>query len=227
MTTDSTTKNRGRMVAGRRRILAGAAALAGAAVLGFPAIRTRAAQTLKVGTYGGYFKDSFDQHIYPDFTKETGIEIEFDRRADRRGLARAAADRGGRRRGPGRRQHDGAGLAPEGRERAALGAARRQQAAQRQESPRALREALSRRQGQQPRGGVLVCHAGHQYGRVSGGADLLEGAVGPRQRGQDRPAGAGQQFVPAGDHRQDLVRRHGHPRAPRRASPRCWRSWRR
>jgi putative spermidine/putrescine transport system substrate-binding protein len=76
MTTDSTTTNRGRMVAGRRRVLAGAAALAGAAVLGFPAIRTRAAQTLKVGTYGGYFKDSFDQHIYPDFTKETGIEIE-------------------------------------------------------------------------------------------------------------------------------------------------------
>jgi putative spermidine/putrescine transport system substrate-binding protein len=75
MTSDST-NNRGRMVTGRRRVLAGAAALAGTAVLGFPAIRTRAAQTLKVGTYGGYFKDSFDQHIYPDFTKETGIEIE-------------------------------------------------------------------------------------------------------------------------------------------------------
>jgi putative spermidine/putrescine transport system substrate-binding protein len=76
MTSDTTTNNRGRLVAGRRRVLAGAAALAGTAVLGFPAIRTRAAQTLKVGTYGGYFKDSFDQHIYPDFTKETGIEIE-------------------------------------------------------------------------------------------------------------------------------------------------------
>lgn len=35
-----------------------------------------AADTLKVGTYGGYFKDSFDKHIYPDFTKETGIKIE-------------------------------------------------------------------------------------------------------------------------------------------------------
>ncbi|UCG06211.1 MAG: ABC transporter substrate-binding protein [Desulfobacterales bacterium] len=31
---------------------------------------------LKVGAYGGYFKDSFDKHIYPDFTKETGIQIE-------------------------------------------------------------------------------------------------------------------------------------------------------
>jgi putative spermidine/putrescine transport system substrate-binding protein len=60
----------------RRAVLAGAAALVGTAALGFPAIRTRAAQTLKVGTYGGYFKDSFDAHIYPDFTKETGIEIE-------------------------------------------------------------------------------------------------------------------------------------------------------
>jgi putative spermidine/putrescine transport system substrate-binding protein len=35
-----------------------------------------AEDTLKVGTYGGYFKDSFDKHIYPDFTKETGIKIE-------------------------------------------------------------------------------------------------------------------------------------------------------
>jgi len=60
----------------RRRVLAGASAIAGAAITGFPMIRARAAQTLKVGTYGGYFKDSFDQHIYPDFTKETGIEIE-------------------------------------------------------------------------------------------------------------------------------------------------------
>jgi putative spermidine/putrescine transport system substrate-binding protein len=60
----------------RRRFLIGAGALGAAALAGFPAIRTRAAQTLKVGTYGGYFKDSFDQHIYPDFTKESGIEIE-------------------------------------------------------------------------------------------------------------------------------------------------------
>ena len=81
---------------GRRGLLAGASALAATTVLGFPAIRTRAAETLKVGTYGGYFKDSFDQHIYPAFTEETGIEIEFDRRADRRGLAGPADDRGAR-----------------------------------------------------------------------------------------------------------------------------------
>ncbi|MEK0081767.1 ABC transporter substrate-binding protein [Benzoatithermus flavus] len=61
----------------RRRLLTGAAAVAGTAALGLPAVRrARAAQVLKVGTYGGYFKDSFDEHIYPDFTRETGIEIE-------------------------------------------------------------------------------------------------------------------------------------------------------
>ena len=60
----------------RRGLLAGAGAAAATAIVGFPAIRTRAAATLKVGTYGGYFKDSFDEHIYPAFTEETGIEIE-------------------------------------------------------------------------------------------------------------------------------------------------------
>ena len=60
----------------RRDFIAGAGALGALALTGFPAIRTRAAGTLKVGTYGGYFKDSFDQHIYPAFTEETGIAIE-------------------------------------------------------------------------------------------------------------------------------------------------------
>ena len=32
--------------------------------------------TLKVGVYGGYFKDSFDKHIFPEFTKATGIKVE-------------------------------------------------------------------------------------------------------------------------------------------------------
>ena len=35
-----------------------------------------AAGTLKVGVYGGYFKDSFDKYIFPDFEKETGIKVE-------------------------------------------------------------------------------------------------------------------------------------------------------
>jgi putative spermidine/putrescine transport system substrate-binding protein len=35
-----------------------------------------AERSIKVGAYGGYFKDSFDKHIFPDFTKETGIKVE-------------------------------------------------------------------------------------------------------------------------------------------------------
>lgn len=35
-----------------------------------------AQQSLKIGVYGGYFKDSFDAHIFPLFTEETGIEVE-------------------------------------------------------------------------------------------------------------------------------------------------------
>lgn len=58
----------------RRRALAGAAALTAAAIL--PRGRAKAADPLKVAVYGGYFKDSFDQHVFPIFTKETGIEVE-------------------------------------------------------------------------------------------------------------------------------------------------------
>ena len=49
----------------------------GAVALSMPFVsRAWAADPLKVGTYGGYFQESFDKHIYPDFIKETGIEIE-------------------------------------------------------------------------------------------------------------------------------------------------------
>lgn len=51
------------------RILALAAAFALIAPLA-------CAEPLKVGVYGGYFKDSFDKHIFPDFTAETGIEVQ-------------------------------------------------------------------------------------------------------------------------------------------------------
>ena len=59
----------------RRRLLRGAASLA-ATALAMPAVHVRANQRLKVGTAGGFFEESFVNHIYPDFTKETGIEIE-------------------------------------------------------------------------------------------------------------------------------------------------------
>ncbi len=58
----------------RRAVLA--SGLAGAALLGMPAIVRAADRSLKVGVYGGYFKKSFDQHIFPDFTKATGIAVE-------------------------------------------------------------------------------------------------------------------------------------------------------
>jgi len=61
----------------RRRFLAGAGAtVAAGAAMGALPRRVRAARSLKVGVYGGYFKDSFDKHIFPDFTKETGIEVQ-------------------------------------------------------------------------------------------------------------------------------------------------------
>ncbi len=60
----------------RRTVLGGIGAAAGVAALGMPAVHTRAAEPLKVGVYGGYFKESFDQFIFPDFTAATGIEVQ-------------------------------------------------------------------------------------------------------------------------------------------------------
>ncbi|OHV81379.1 PotD/PotF family extracellular solute-binding protein [Ensifer sp. LCM 4579] len=59
----------------KRRTLLGAG-LAGAAALAMPAVLRAQDRSLKVGVYGGYFKDSFDKNIFPDFTKATGIAIE-------------------------------------------------------------------------------------------------------------------------------------------------------
>ena len=62
----------------RRTILktgAGLAGLAAAApILGAPALASK--RSIKVGSYGGYFEDSFKKHVYPEFTKATGIEVE-------------------------------------------------------------------------------------------------------------------------------------------------------
>lgn len=60
---------------GRRSVLAGAAAAGAVMTLGAPAIRAQE-RSLKVGTYGGYFEDSFKKHIYPAFTKATGIKVD-------------------------------------------------------------------------------------------------------------------------------------------------------
>ncbi|NRG19534.1 extracellular solute-binding protein [Rhizobiales bacterium] len=58
----------------RRTLLAGAAA--GASVLAMPNVLRAQDRTIKVGVYGGYFKDSFDKHVFPEFTNATGIAVE-------------------------------------------------------------------------------------------------------------------------------------------------------
>src|SRR6185312_2094438 len=58
-----------------RRGLLGAG-IAAAGVLAMPSILRAQDKSLKVGVYGGYFKKSFDEHIFPAFTKATGIAVE-------------------------------------------------------------------------------------------------------------------------------------------------------
>ena len=59
----------------RRTLLkttAGAAAATG--LLAAPALAST--RSIKVGSYGGYFEDSFKKHVYPVFTEATGIQVE-------------------------------------------------------------------------------------------------------------------------------------------------------
>ena len=58
----------------RRAVLATGLAAAGA--LAMPSVLRAQDKSLKVGVYGGYFKDSFDKNIFPEFTKTTGIAVE-------------------------------------------------------------------------------------------------------------------------------------------------------
>ncbi|MGF1593975.1 MAG: PotD/PotF family extracellular solute-binding protein [Kiloniellaceae bacterium] len=58
----------------RRTVMA--TGLAGAGVLAMPSVLRAQDRSLKVGVYGGYFKDSFDEHIFPEFTRATGIAVE-------------------------------------------------------------------------------------------------------------------------------------------------------
>lgn len=58
----------------RRAVLAGGAGAA--ALLASPAVLRAQEKSLKIGVYGGFFKDSFDKNIFPDFTKATGIAVE-------------------------------------------------------------------------------------------------------------------------------------------------------
>lgn len=60
----------------KRREFLTTASVAGLGTLAAPSILRAQGAPLKVGTYGGYFEDSFKKHIYPDFTKATGIAVE-------------------------------------------------------------------------------------------------------------------------------------------------------
>ncbi|MGF1553116.1 MAG: extracellular solute-binding protein [Paracoccaceae bacterium] len=62
----------------RRSLLGQGAAIAGLAALpasiGAPAIAQ--SRSIKIGAYGGYFENSFKEHVYPAFTEATGIAVE-------------------------------------------------------------------------------------------------------------------------------------------------------
>lgn len=59
-----------------RRTVLGVGIGAGVAMLAMPNVLRAQDKSLKVGVYGGYFKDSFDKNIFPEFTKATGIAVE-------------------------------------------------------------------------------------------------------------------------------------------------------
>jgi putative spermidine/putrescine transport system substrate-binding protein len=58
----------------RRSVLG--SGLAAAGVLAMPSVLRAQDKSLKVGVYGGYFKDSFDKNIFPEFTKASGVAVE-------------------------------------------------------------------------------------------------------------------------------------------------------
>lgn len=55
-----------------RYLLVGFAAVA----LALGSLAAAQERSVKIGVYGGYFKDSFDAHVFPLFTEETGIKVE-------------------------------------------------------------------------------------------------------------------------------------------------------
>ena len=60
----------------RREFLKTSTAAASTLAVGTYLPRAWASEPMKVSAYGGYFEDSLAEHVYPAFTKATGIEIE-------------------------------------------------------------------------------------------------------------------------------------------------------
>ena len=185
---------------------------AGLSALAAPALLRAQGATLKVGTYGGYFQESFETHIYPDFTAETGIAVESIGEPTGEAwlvqLEQAAR--------AGQAPADVSMMAQVARlrgEPSELWAPLDEvQARQSRQPARALPPPLSRRPPLRHRRGELVHHARHQHRGLPRGADLVAGALGPGQRRQARAPRARLQLVPPRDHRHHLLRRHRHPR---------------
>jgi putative spermidine/putrescine transport system substrate-binding protein len=60
----------------RRAVLRGAGIATAAAQLPFIRPARAATRSLRVSTFGGYFERMFAQHVYPAFTKKTGIAVQ-------------------------------------------------------------------------------------------------------------------------------------------------------
>ena len=190
----------------RRTVLAAGAAAAGA--LAIPTVLRAQDRSIKVGVYGGYFKDSFDKHIFPDFTKATGIAVESV--AEPTGEAWLVQ----------LEQAAKAGQAPADLSMMSQTSTLKGEAAELWTplDPKKIKyydSLLERFVSKYPDGRVAGIGAVAWYITLvtntkvyPGAADLLGGAVGSGQQGQARPAGAGLQLVPARGHRQDLLRRH-------------------
>lgn len=58
----------------RRGVLRAGAGIAAASALAAPAIAQ--SRSIKIGSYGGYFENSFKEFVYPEFTAATGITVE-------------------------------------------------------------------------------------------------------------------------------------------------------
>ncbi|MBO6773906.1 MAG: extracellular solute-binding protein [Marinibacterium sp.] len=58
----------------RRALLKSGVAGVAATTLATPLIAQ--ARSVKIGSYGGYFENSFKEYVYPEFTKATGIAVE-------------------------------------------------------------------------------------------------------------------------------------------------------
>ena len=190
----------------RRTVLG--AGLAGAGLLAMPAVLRAQDKSLKVGVYGGYFKDSFDKNIFPEFTKATGIAVESV--AEPTGEAWLVQ----------LEQAAKAGQAPADVSMMSQTSTLKGQSTELwtpldTSKIKHYGDLLDRFVNKYPDGRVAGIGAVAWYITLVTNTkvyptapDFLGGALGSGQRRQARPAGARLQLVPARGHGQDLLGRH-------------------